>query len=104
MVFGKRLARLLKIFTTARPLSKSGIAAYHHLQRRLLCSIRNTVVTTPASLVIATASPSAKVQCIHCYFIRFLIMFSEIIILLYLVTNMIELFMLDLVMLMIYLF
>ena len=48
--------------------------------------------------------PKAKAQYVNCFSIQFLIMFSEFMILLCLANSMIELFMLDLVMFIIYLF
>ena len=61
-IFGKRLTRLLENFITARLPLKSDVAAYRRLRRRLLRSIRDTVVTPSAPLVIAAASPSANAQ------------------------------------------
>ena len=89
-----------KIFVTAHPSSKSGTATNRHLRHRQLHYVNRTVLIRSTSFVF----PKAKAQHIHCYFIQFLIMFSEFMIMLCLVTSMIELFMLDLVMLMIYLF
>ena len=85
------------IFATARPPSKSGAAAY----RRLLHSVHRTVFVPSASFVF----PKAKTQYVYCCLIQFFIMFAEMIMIwLCLATSMIELFMLDLVMVMIYLF
>ena len=85
------------IFVTARPPSKSGAAAY----RRLLHSVRRTVFVPLAPFVF----PKAKTQYVYCCLIQFFIMFAEMIMIwLCLATSMIELFMLDLVMVMIYLF
>ena len=88
-----------KIFT-ARPSSKSGAAANHRLRHRLLHSVNRTVFVRSSPFVF----PKAKSKYVICFSIQFLIMFSELIILLFLATTMIELFMLDLVMFMIYLF
>ena len=103
-IFGKRLTRLLENFITARPPLKSDVAAYRRLRRRLLRSIHDTVVTPSAPLVIAAASPSANAQYVCRDLLLPLIIFSEVMILLHLAISMIELFMLDLVMFMIYLF
>ena len=98
-VFGKRLARLLNIFAIAHPPSKSGAAAYRRLRRRLLHSVRRTVFVPSVPFVF----PKAKTQYIYCCLIQFFIMFAEMIMIwLCLATSMIELFMLDLVMVMIY--
>ena len=83
------------IFATARPPSKSGVAAYRRLQHRLLRSVRTTAVIPSAPFVF----PTANTQYIRCYLVQCLIMF-----LLHLVTSMIGLFMLVLVKFMIYLF
>ena len=87
---------LWKLRRSCGPPSKSGAAVY----RRLLYSVRKTVFVQSTSFVF----PKAKTQYVQCYLIHFLIMLSEIIILLRLATSMIDLFMLDLVMFMIYLF
>ena len=89
------------IFATARPPSKSGAAAYRRLRRRLLHSVRRTVFVPSAPFIF----PKAKTQYVYCCLIQFFIMFAEMIMIwLCLATSMIELFMLDLVMVMIYLF
>ena len=88
------------IFATARPPTKSGAAAYRRLRRRLLHSVRRTVFVPSAPFIF----PKAKTQYVYCCLIQFFIMFAEIIIIwLCLATSMIELFMLDLVMFLIYL-
>ena len=83
----------------ARPPSRFGVAVYRRHRRRLLRSVRNTVVTPSAP-----ASPSTYAQYVSRDLLLPLIMFSKFMILLHLATSMIELFMLDLVMFMIYLF
>ena len=89
------------IFATARPPSKSGAAAYRRLRRRLLHSIHRTVFVPSALFVF----PKAKTQYVYCALIQFFIMFVEMIMIwLCLATNMIKLFILDLVMVIIYLF
>ena len=89
-----------KVFITARPSSKSGAAANRRLRHRLLHSVNKTIFVRSSPFVF----PKAKAQYVICFSIQFLIMFSKLIILLCLATSMIELFMLDLVMFMIYLF
>ena len=69
------------IFATARLPSKSGAAAYRRLRRRLLRSVRTTAVIPSAPFVF----PKAKAQYVRCFLIQYLIMFSEIMILLRLV-------------------
>ena len=88
------------IFATARPPSKSGAAVYRPLWRRLLHSVRRTVFVPSAPFVFL----KAKTQYVLCYSFCFLIMFSGFMFLLHLATSMIELFILDLVIFMIYLF
>ena len=89
------------IFATARPPSKSGAAAYRRLRHRLLHSVHRTVFVPSALFVFL----KAKTQYVYCCLIQFFIMFAEMIMIwLCLATSMIELFMLDLVMVMIYLF
>ena len=89
-----------KIFITAHPSSKSGAAANRPLRHRLLHSV-NRIVFVRSTLFVF---PKAKAQYVNCFSIQFLIMFSELIILLCLAASMIQLFMLDLVMFIIYLF
>jgi len=89
------------IFATARPPSKSGAAVYRRLRRRLLHSVRRTIFVLSAPFVF----PKAKTQYVYWCLIQFFIMCAEMIIIwLCLATSMIELFMLDLVMVIIYLF
>ena len=76
-------------------LRKSGVAAYHRLRRRLLHSVRTTIVIPSVPFVF----PKAKTQYVYCCLICFSIMF-----LLRLATSMIGMFMLVLIMFMIYLF
>ena len=89
-----------KIFVTARPPSKSGVAANRRLWHRLLHSVNRTIFVRSSPFIF----PKAKAKYIIYFSIQFLIMFSELIILLCLATSMIQLFMLDLVMFIIYLF
>ena len=89
-----------KVFITARPSSKSGAAANRRLRHRLLHSVNRTVFVRSSPFVF----PKAKAQFVICFSIKFLIMSLELIILLCLATSMIQLFMLDLVMFIIYLF
>ncbi|KAK1605736.1 hypothetical protein QYE76_029409 [Lolium multiflorum] len=58
--FGKRSARLLKLFITGRLPSKSGGAAYHRLQRRLLrpiVPVVNNVVINNVTAATSSATP-----------------------------------------------
>ncbi|KAK1630960.1 hypothetical protein QYE76_005275, partial [Lolium multiflorum] len=60
-VFGKRSARLLKLFITGRLPSKSGGAAYRRLQRRLLrpvVPVINNVVINNVTAATSSATPS----------------------------------------------
>ncbi|KAK1606485.1 hypothetical protein QYE76_030158 [Lolium multiflorum] len=59
-VFGKRSARLLKLFITGRLPSKSGGAAYRRLQRRLLrpvVPVVNNVVINNVTTATSSATP-----------------------------------------------
>ena len=85
-VFGKRQAQLLEIFTMARPLSKSATAAYRHLQHRLLRSVRKTVFVPFAPIVF----PAAPAYYVLCDQIRFIIIFSEIMFMLFVLSSMFE--------------
>ena len=90
-----------KIFVTACPSSKSGAAVNQRLRYRSLPSVYRTIFIPSASFVF----PKAKTQYVYCCLIQFFIIFAEMIMIwLCLATSMIELFMLDLVMVMIYLF
>ena len=96
-VFGKRQARLLIFFATARAPSKSGVAAYRRLQRRLLRSVRRTVFVPSAPFVF----PAAPAQYVSRDQIQFIIIFSEIMFMIYVLSSMLESCMLDLILVMI---
>ena len=98
--FGSVRPDCSKIIITAHPSSKSGAAVNHRLRHQLLYSINRAVFIWSTPFVF----PKAKAHYVHSYFIQFLITFSEYMILMCLVTSMIELFMLDLVIFLIYLF
>ena len=81
----------------ARPPSKAGAAAYRRLQRRLLRSVRRTVFVSSASFVF----PMAQAQYTFCDQIYFIIMFSEIMFMIYVLSSMLESCMLGLILIMI---
>jgi hypothetical protein len=90
-IFGKCQVRLLIFFATARSPSKSGAAAYRRLQRWLLRSVRRTIYVSSAPLVF----PTAPAQYISCDQIQFIIMFSEIIFMIFVLSSVLESCLLD---------
>ena len=56
------IARLLENFAPTRPPSKSAVAAYRRLQRRLLRSLRRTIFVRSAPFVF----PAAPAQYVFC--------------------------------------
>src|SRR6185503_11145152 len=81
----------------ARPPSKSGAAAYRRLQRRLLRSVRRIVFVSSAPFVF----PAAPAQYVFCDQICFIIIFSEIMFMIYVLSSMLESCMLGLILVMI---
>ena len=55
--FGKRSARLLKLFITGRLPSKSGGAVYRRLQRHLLRPVVNNVVINNVTAATSSSTP-----------------------------------------------
>ena len=99
-VFGKHQARLLK-------------GLYHGSSSIQVRRYGESSFVTPSAAlclqdnlrsIIAIRLPEGKISIHALFFYSLLIMFCEIMIMLCLITSMIELFMLDLIMLMIYLF
>ena len=70
----------------AHPPSKSGVVAYRRLQRRLLCSVRRTVVIPTAPFVF----PVVPTQYVFRDQIQFIIMFSEIMFMMFVLSSMLE--------------
>ena len=92
-VFGKHQARLLVFFATTRSPSKSGVTAYRCLQRRLLRSVRRTVF-------VPSARTAAPAQYVSRYQIQFIIIFYEIIFMMYVLFSILESCMLGLILVM----
>ena len=95
-VFGKRQARLLEIFATACPPTKSAVVAYRRLHRRLLCSVRRIVFILTAPFVF----PAAPAQYIFRDQIQFIIMFYEIMFMMFVLSSMLEYCMLGFILIM----
>jgi hypothetical protein len=72
-IFGKRSARLLKLFITGRLPSKSGGAAYRRLHHRLLRPVYSNVVINN----VTATTTSANERYVRSTAIRMFIMFCE---------------------------
>ena len=99
-VFGKRLARLLQVLHHG----SSFVQVRYRGEPSSATSADALIQQDCLRPVISVRLPKSQGSVRNLFFIQFLIIFSELIILLCLATSMIELFMLDLVMFMIYLF
>jgi hypothetical protein len=73
LVFGKRSARLLKLFITGRLPSKSGGAAYRRLHRRLVRPVFSNVVINN----VTATTISASERYVRCTAVSLFIMFCE---------------------------
>ena len=83
----------------ARPPSKSRVAAYRPLPCRLLRSVRRIIFVPYASFVFL----AAPTQYVFRDQIQFIIMFSEIMFMMFVLSNMLESCMLGLILVMLYL-
>jgi small-conductance mechanosensitive channel len=70
-VFGKRSARLLKVFITGRLPSKSDGAAYRRLHRRLLRPVFSNVVINNVTATTTSANERYVRSTVVCLFIMF---------------------------------
>jgi hypothetical protein len=73
LVFGKRSARLLKLFITGRLPSKSGGTAYRRLHRHLLRPVYSNVVINN----VTATTTSANERYVRSTVVRLFIMFCE---------------------------
>src|SRR6185503_2416406 len=84
-------------FATARSPSKSGATAYRCLQRWLLRSVRRTVFVSSTPFIF----PVAPAQYVFCDQICFIIIFYEIMFMIYVLSSILESCMLYLILVMI---